>query len=197
MEKLNDANIIFERGMHLVELKDTPIPTTVTQRGWRNFVSVPADANVSLVKEFYASIIPEAVKEGRPVLVRDILVMINPTKINAHFCTSDYPQFNKGYRSMHNTKSSLAMALRGTDDEEEDQDYKDPASQSMLAKILSAVEGIQLGMTGLEDSLQAIVACFVPLGLCLLKPHHMACTHLARLYSVPVKRVARLKCLGH
>ncbi|KAK2662098.1 hypothetical protein Ddye_000672 [Dipteronia dyeriana] len=96
--------------------EDTIVPTTLVQRGWQNFVSVLADANVSLVKEFYASMIPEPVKKGSVVFVRDIPFMINATKINAHFGTSNYPQFRKGYRSRHNTKSSLVMALRGTYD---------------------------------------------------------------------------------
>ncbi|KAK2644336.1 hypothetical protein Ddye_019531 [Dipteronia dyeriana] len=60
--------------------------------------------------------IPEAVKEGEAVMVRDIPIMINATKINAHFGTSDYPQFKKMYRCRHNTKSSLAMELRRADD---------------------------------------------------------------------------------
>ncbi|KAK2660095.1 hypothetical protein Ddye_006628 [Dipteronia dyeriana] len=78
----------------------------------------PEVANVSLVKEFYASMIPKAVKEGGAILVRDIQVMINATKINAHLGMTNYPQFRKGYKSRHNTRSSLAMALRGTDDGE-------------------------------------------------------------------------------
>ncbi|KAK2655502.1 hypothetical protein Ddye_008554 [Dipteronia dyeriana] len=116
MEKLNDVHIIFERGMHLVELKDTPIPMTVGQRGWQNFVSIPTDVSVSLVKEFYTSMIPKAMKEGSAVLLRDIPFMINATKIKAHFGMSNYPKFRKGYRCRHNTKSSLAMMLRGIDD---------------------------------------------------------------------------------
>ena len=42
-----------------------------------------------------------------------------------------------------------------------------------------------------------IYACFESLGLCLPKLHHMAFTHPARLVSVSVKRVARLRCLDH
>ncbi|KAK2644389.1 hypothetical protein Ddye_019584 [Dipteronia dyeriana] len=240
---------------------------------------IPGGSQYHLSKRVYASMIPEAVKEGKTVLVRDIPLTINTTEINAHFGTPNYPELKKGYKIRHDTKVCLAMALRGTDDDvwepnhllkqselpqeleytridigpvimkaileatsinmhpkeksrsiifpslitifpkkervpeistdeikinpigdlnkrswqdvtiktkgkkkqritegqsstpseeglefefgkskEKDQDYKDSASQSMLAKILSTVEGIRLGMTDLKDNLQQVMS---------------------------------------
>ena len=97
MARLNAAQIIFERGIYLDELKHTKVPEIVVQRGWGDFVKSPGLSNTTLVKEFYASMDPEKLRKDGPVLVRNVEVRITAEIINDHFNTLNNVDINRGY----------------------------------------------------------------------------------------------------
>ena len=59
LHKLRTHTIIYERGIHLAELMDTSLPNIIAERGWERFVQHPVVANATLVREFYASMVPK------------------------------------------------------------------------------------------------------------------------------------------
>ncbi|KAI9170057.1 hypothetical protein LWI28_021931 [Acer negundo] len=113
MEKLNGQKVIFERGIYLEDFKNTPIPEIIEKRNWQNFIKVSATANMSLVMEFYASICPEEVKKGKPVLIKGQDFQILAEKINTHFNTPNYVNLKEGYAYCEVTKLEQLKELRG------------------------------------------------------------------------------------
>ena len=113
MALLNKAKIIFERGILLDDFQGTKIPDIVEKRKWQKFVGPSAVSNISLVKEFYASMDPEEVRKGGPVLVRGHEFQITAQKINAHFETPDYVDLDQGFAVCALAKSEKFSALRG------------------------------------------------------------------------------------
>ncbi|KAI9200140.1 hypothetical protein LWI28_003203 [Acer negundo] len=112
MEKLNGQKVIFERGIYLEDFKNTPILEIIEKWNWQNFIKVSATANMSLVKEFYASICPEEVKKGKSVLIRGYEFQISAEKINAHFNTPNYMSLKKSYAYCEVTKPEQLKELR-------------------------------------------------------------------------------------
>ena len=135
MARLNAAQIIFERGIYLDELKHTEVPEIVVQRGWGDFVKSPGLSNTTLVKEFYASMDPEKLRQDGPVLVRKVEVRITAEMINDHFNTVNYDGMVRGYTCNDLLKPALAAALRGTEDDR--WDSKHELKQSELPHLLA------------------------------------------------------------
>ncbi|KAK3211787.1 hypothetical protein Dsin_016493 [Dipteronia sinensis] len=135
MEKLNITKIIFERGIYLEDFKNTPIPVVVEQRKWQSFIKAPGMANITLVKEFFASMDPDVVKKHGPVLVRDREVKIDARIINDLLETPNYENLSNGYASVSLGKSEIARALRGIDDGRWDSKYE--LKQSQLPQLLA------------------------------------------------------------
>ncbi|KAI9194061.1 hypothetical protein LWI28_002801 [Acer negundo] len=78
-------NLIFERGIDLIDIVEDDILDVVTDRVWFNFVAQPKDACENLVREFYANFVEEDFNEGRGILLRGTMVNITPSKINQYF----------------------------------------------------------------------------------------------------------------
>ncbi|KAI9160026.1 hypothetical protein LWI28_004383 [Acer negundo] len=113
MEKLNKMKTIFERGIFIYDFKDTQIVEIVKKRKWLNFIRVSTRANMTLVKELYASMDPEVVKKDGPVLVSDHEFKISTKMINAHFSTPNFVDLTKGYEGVDVPKAEQLLALRG------------------------------------------------------------------------------------
>ena len=137
LQKLQTHTVIFERGIHLAELMDTSLPSIVAERGWERLVQQPNVANVTLVREFYASMVPKTFYTGSSVLVRGIEVQVTEGIINNYYGTAPFPQaaLPLGYKTFDGSNGRLASLLRGNDDERWDR--KNLLKQSQLPKDLA------------------------------------------------------------
>ncbi|KAK0608611.1 hypothetical protein LWI29_033352 [Acer saccharum] len=137
LQKLQTHAIIYERGIHLAELKDTSLPKIVKDRVWEKFVQHPAVANVTLVRDFYASMVLKTFIAGGLVLVRGIEVQVTEDIINSYFGTTPIPQdeLPLGYKTFDGTNGQLAKLLRGNEDDRWNR--KHLLKQSQLPKDLA------------------------------------------------------------
>ncbi|KAK0573606.1 hypothetical protein LWI29_010723 [Acer saccharum] len=131
--------IIHERGIHVSTLENTTIPTIVEARKWEKFVASRGLANLTWVREFFASMVPETFRNGGCVLVRDVVVEISKRKINEHFGTTPVRQsaLPLGYASFDGDSEKLAKLLRGNDDGVWTK--KHPIRQSDLSKDVALI----------------------------------------------------------
>ena len=75
----------------------TDIVRQVDGMGWRQFVTTPRSrANVSIMREFYASMINGEFVAGRSVKVRDVDVFVRPHEINEYYGTSSHEDLPNG-----------------------------------------------------------------------------------------------------
>ena len=118
LQTLRTHTVIYERGIHLADLMDTSLPNIVADRGWERFVQHPNVANVTLVRDFYASMVPKTFYTGGSVLVRGFEVQVTEDIINDYFGTTPIPQdaLPFGYRTFDGPNGQLASLLRGNDD---------------------------------------------------------------------------------
>ena len=134
---LKDRTVIFERGIQLDSLSDTSIPRIVRNHKWENFVQNPGVANLTLVREFLASMIPRYFTSGGAVMVRGVQVQVSEDRINNLFGTDPVPQPQApfGYTPYSGNSEELARLLRGNDDGRWDNDHL--IRQSDLPKDLA------------------------------------------------------------
>ncbi|KAK4856617.1 hypothetical protein QYF36_019308 [Acer negundo] len=71
-------NLIFERGIDLIDIVEDDILDVVTDRVWFNFVAQAKDACENLVREFYANFVEEDFNEGRGVV---LIICVSPRRI--------------------------------------------------------------------------------------------------------------------
>ncbi|KAI9185089.1 hypothetical protein LWI28_004048 [Acer negundo] len=138
---------------------------------------------MTLIKEFYASMDPDVVKKGGPVLVRDHEFKISVKMINAHFSTPNFVDLSKGYEGVDVPKTEQLLALRGPanarqkgrkrrrtvgsdqkaeydfegldlESDEEDVDYEADSGRSKLDQILNAVQSLHSRMDSFEDEIR-------------------------------------------
>ena len=90
MNKLRGKNCIVERGIDMEKLQHTFVREVVDAFGWHKYVQRPNHGTLELVREFYASMVPDMfLNEGMPVMVRGKLVVINAQLINSWLETAD------------------------------------------------------------------------------------------------------------
>ncbi|KAK1557207.1 hypothetical protein Q3G72_020148 [Acer saccharum] len=88
--KIRGRKCIVERGIDMEGLKGTFVREAVEALGWKKYVQRPNRGTLELVKEFYASMVPDLFyNEGMPVMVRDKLVVISAPLINSWLGTAD------------------------------------------------------------------------------------------------------------
>ncbi|KAL5857837.1 hypothetical protein ACOSQ3_005295 [Xanthoceras sorbifolium] len=73
------------------------IPTVVHDRHWERYVEHPNDASENLVREFYASIIPEDFFAYRSILVKRHPVTLTPELVNNYFQVPNFPELVGGW----------------------------------------------------------------------------------------------------
>lgn len=105
-----------DRAIDLEDVGGTDIVRQVEGMGWRQFVTKPRNrANVSIVREFYASMIPDEFLEGKSVRVRDVDVFIRPQDINDYYGTTSLDDLQNGLPREGTFRlydSTLAASLR-------------------------------------------------------------------------------------
>jgi hypothetical protein len=105
-----------DRAIDLEDVAGTDIVRQVEGMGWRQYVTKPRDrANVSIVREFYASMIPDEFLEGKSVKVRDVDVFIRPQDINDYYEVASHDDLPNGIPDQGKFRlydSSLAASLR-------------------------------------------------------------------------------------
>ncbi|KAK0606562.1 hypothetical protein LWI29_000686 [Acer saccharum] len=134
---LMNCPIIHERGIQVSTLESTTIPAIVEARKWENFVMSRGLANITLVREFFTSMVPETFRSRGCVLVRNVVVEILENKINEHFGTTPVRQsaLPLGYASFDGDFEKLAELLRGNEDGVWTK--KHPIRQSDLSKDMA------------------------------------------------------------
>ncbi|KAK0597270.1 hypothetical protein LWI29_023543 [Acer saccharum] len=110
--------IIYEKGIQVSTPEGTSIPTIVEARKLENFVMSRGLAIITLVREFFASMVPETFRSRGCVLVRNVVVEISENKINEHFGTTPVRQSTLplGYAPFNGDSEKLAKLLRGNED---------------------------------------------------------------------------------
>jgi hypothetical protein len=103
-----DRNFILERGIAVEELGGTGVPEVVESRGWTGYVRRPRNANLSLVKEFYANLQDAQFGTHGVVLVRGVPVFVTAELINAYY---DLPPIEQVINSWP-TKSEIGRMIR-------------------------------------------------------------------------------------
>ena len=78
-------SFIFERGIALEQLKETPIHVAVEARGWAGYVRRPCNANISLIHKFYANMVDTQFDAYSVVIVRGVPVVVSMAKINEYY----------------------------------------------------------------------------------------------------------------
>ena len=134
---LTNRPIIYERGIQVHTLEGTSIPDIVRSRNWENFVRTPNLANMTMVREFYASMVPAYFRNRGCVLVRDVVVEITERTINAHFGTAPVSQnrLPLGFTHFEEGPEALARLLRRNDNGVWNK--KHPIRQSDLSKDMA------------------------------------------------------------
>ena len=116
LENIRNRTIHPDRSIDLNDVGGTDIVRQVEGMGWRQFVTKPRErANVSIVREFYAGMIPSEFLEGRSVKVRDVDVFVRPDDINRYYGTISHEDLPTGFPKMHIFRlydSTLAASLR-------------------------------------------------------------------------------------
>ena len=103
-----DRNFILERGIAVEEFRGTGVPEVVESRGWTGYVRRPRNANLSLVKEFYANLQDAQFGTHGVVLVRGVPVIVTAEMINAYY---DLPPIQQVINSWP-TKSESGRVIR-------------------------------------------------------------------------------------
>ena len=67
------------------ELEETPIPATVAARGWEGYVRRPCNANINIVKEFYANMVDAQFGTHSVVVVRGVPVVLSVEAIRDYY----------------------------------------------------------------------------------------------------------------
>ncbi|XP_012842756.1 PREDICTED: uncharacterized protein LOC105962958 [Erythranthe guttata] len=80
-------SIIRERELLLDEERNPEIFDNVMKRGWQSFIEDPGEANVSMVREFFANAAHS--DNNTSVKVRDVVVRFDPAHINNYFNLPD------------------------------------------------------------------------------------------------------------
>ncbi|XP_012858909.1 PREDICTED: uncharacterized protein LOC105978044 [Erythranthe guttata] len=80
-------SIIPERELLLDEERNPEIFDNVMKRGWQSFIEDPGEANVSMVREFFANAAHS--DSNTSVKVRDVVVRFDPAHINNYFNLPD------------------------------------------------------------------------------------------------------------
>ncbi|KAK0595513.1 hypothetical protein LWI29_007389 [Acer saccharum] len=137
LRAIKDRTVIFERGIQVDSFSDTSIPKMVKDHKWENFVKNPGVANLTVVKEFYASMVPRYFNNGGAVMVRGVQVLVSEDIINNLFGTDQIPQPQAplGYTPYSGSSEQLAKLLRGNDDGRWGNDH--PIKQSDLPKDMA------------------------------------------------------------
>ncbi|KAK1566964.1 hypothetical protein Q3G72_006680 [Acer saccharum] len=113
LEKFKKKKLILERGISLTELRNTDVSRTVVQRQWTEYVAHPPNANADIVREFYASMVPDVFCMGGSVRVRGVDVSFSASDINKRFSTPDHDLYRGiGMLDMFDNNEGLAEALR-------------------------------------------------------------------------------------
>lgn len=84
-------DFLTERGINQHGLESTTIPATINRRNWARFTSTPESYHPSLVREFYASMVPEVFKANGTVWVQGVQVAITSSAINEYLHTVTRP----------------------------------------------------------------------------------------------------------
>ena len=103
-----ERNFILERGIAMEELGGTNVLEVVETRGWAGYVRRPCNANLSLVKEFYANLEDAQFGTHGVVMVRSVLVIVTAEMINAYY---DLPPIEQVINSWP-TKSEIGRMIR-------------------------------------------------------------------------------------
>ena len=97
LQNILSRTIHPDRSIDLDDVGGTDIVRQVDGMGWRQFVTTPRSrANVSIVREFYASMIHGEFVTGRSVKVRDVDVFVRPQEINEYYGTSSHEDLPNG-----------------------------------------------------------------------------------------------------
>ena len=99
---------ILEKGIAVEELGETPIPATVEARGWAGYVRLPCNANISVVREFYANMLDSQYSSHVVVVVRGVPMVISVETIREYFGLLPHEPVEGGYLG----KYELGCALR-------------------------------------------------------------------------------------
>jgi hypothetical protein len=78
MASIANRAIHSERGIDTTGLESTTIPATIAHRNWYQFTSRPWNYHPGLVREFYASMVPDVFKAHGLVWVQETQVQITP-----------------------------------------------------------------------------------------------------------------------
>ncbi|KAL5754797.1 hypothetical protein ACOSP7_023017 [Xanthoceras sorbifolium] len=118
MAAIEQRPLWLERGINVAELEHTSLPHTTRERGWEQYVQRPNDASEGLVREFYASMIPDIYEERGIVMVGGVEVSIQPSDINKYFGLVDQLELQKGlseheYFTSFNTNMVASLRMNG------------------------------------------------------------------------------------
>lgn len=92
--------LLVERGIDIDGLDETTIPATIDQRGWSLFTTTRETFHEGLVREFYASMVPEVFHNCGLVWVQGVQVEITSEVINDYLQTPSDPNelYDEGFR---------------------------------------------------------------------------------------------------
>ncbi|KAL5812425.1 hypothetical protein ACOSQ3_027375 [Xanthoceras sorbifolium] len=82
--------LYLERGIDVASMEGTVIPAMIADRQWERYVQHPNDASKKLVKEFYASMIPEDFFAYGTVLVQGHPMTLTPEIVNNFFPLAEF-----------------------------------------------------------------------------------------------------------
>lgn len=113
---------LVERGINIDGLEETTIPATIAQRDWTVFTSTREPYHEGLVREFYASMVPEVFHNCGRVWVQGVQVEITSEGINNFLQTTINPRdaYVDGFPISARFQPSLRLIAAGIRHNEND-----------------------------------------------------------------------------
>ena len=117
---MSTRGFICEKGITTSGLESTNIPEIIANRNWARLTHVPPRYHPVLVREFYASMVPDVFDDSGIVWVRGIQLVVNADAINDYLSTARIPRLDQydglpGNIRRYYTPQDIARSLRRAD----------------------------------------------------------------------------------